>query len=290
MPGMDIHAALTVVGDGPVGPIGQQLDAHFGLPEGHHQRDWAVGMKFVVDLPDDTPLKPGHGPAHVRFSRAGDLRLPLRASRPRRVAGHLRAVVVRQPGAHRLPLPAALDAAPVSLALPQGRHAALVGREDAAGIRPARRAALSPATATRASAKAPAARTCSPAPAWTKPGPPARNSPKPCSNCSRRRSRSQSKTSTPPTCNAAAQAGWTRKPASPKNRATVSKRGLLRGLLGMALAGLTNGRINLPGKPMPPHERAFPTSRSTSATASPPPRSRELRSECVAKARRCTTR
>ncbi len=58
-PGMDIHAALTVVADGPVGPIGQQLDAHFGLPEGHHPRDWAVGMKFVVDLPEDTPLKPG---------------------------------------------------------------------------------------------------------------------------------------------------------------------------------------------------------------------------------------
>jgi electron-transferring-flavoprotein dehydrogenase len=58
-PGMDIHAALTVVADGPVGPIGQQLDAHFGLPDGHHTRDWAVGMKFVVDLPEDTPLKPG---------------------------------------------------------------------------------------------------------------------------------------------------------------------------------------------------------------------------------------
>jgi len=59
MPGMDIQAALTVVGDGPVGPIGQQLDEHFGLPEGHHVRDWAVGMKFVVDLPEDTPLKTG---------------------------------------------------------------------------------------------------------------------------------------------------------------------------------------------------------------------------------------
>ena len=58
-PGMDIHAALTVVADGPVGPIGQQLDAHFGMPESHHARDWAVGMKFVVDLPEDTPLKPG---------------------------------------------------------------------------------------------------------------------------------------------------------------------------------------------------------------------------------------
>lgn len=59
MPGMDIHAALTVVGDGPVGPVGQQLDEHFGLPEGHHVHDWAVGMKFVVDLPPGTPLKAG---------------------------------------------------------------------------------------------------------------------------------------------------------------------------------------------------------------------------------------
>jgi len=57
--GMDIHAALTVVGDGPVGAIGQQLDVNFDRPPGHHVRDWAVGMKFVVDLPADTPLKPG---------------------------------------------------------------------------------------------------------------------------------------------------------------------------------------------------------------------------------------
>ena len=58
-PGMDIHAALTVVGDGPVGAVGQQLDEHFGLPENHHARDWAVGMKFVVELPEGTALKAG---------------------------------------------------------------------------------------------------------------------------------------------------------------------------------------------------------------------------------------
>jgi electron-transferring-flavoprotein dehydrogenase len=58
-PGMDIHAALTVVGDGPVGAIGRQLDAQFGLPDGNRIRDWAIGMKFVVDLPADTPLKTG---------------------------------------------------------------------------------------------------------------------------------------------------------------------------------------------------------------------------------------
>ena len=59
VPGMDIHAALTVVGEGPVGAIGRQLDQAFGLPDNHQARDWAVGMKFVVDLPRDTPLKAG---------------------------------------------------------------------------------------------------------------------------------------------------------------------------------------------------------------------------------------
>lgn len=59
MPGMDVRACLTVVGDGPVGAVGRRLDSHFGLPDGHHTRDWALGMKFVVDLPVDTELKPG---------------------------------------------------------------------------------------------------------------------------------------------------------------------------------------------------------------------------------------
>jgi len=59
MAGMDIKAALTVVGDGPVGPIGRQVDAHFGMPPGHHKRDWAVGMKAVVDLPESCSLEPG---------------------------------------------------------------------------------------------------------------------------------------------------------------------------------------------------------------------------------------
>src|ERR1019366_1159477 len=43
----------------PVGAVGRQLDTAFGLPEGHHQREWAVGMKMVVDLPEDSPLEPG---------------------------------------------------------------------------------------------------------------------------------------------------------------------------------------------------------------------------------------
>ena len=60
MPGMDVTAALTVVGDGPVGAVGRQLDRELGLPPASHgRRDWAVGMKFVVDLPEGTPLEPG---------------------------------------------------------------------------------------------------------------------------------------------------------------------------------------------------------------------------------------
>ena len=59
MPGMDVHAALTVVGDGPVGPVGQQLNQRFGFPAGHHQREWAIGMKVVVELAPDCGLETG---------------------------------------------------------------------------------------------------------------------------------------------------------------------------------------------------------------------------------------
>lgn len=59
MPGMDINASLTVVGDGPVGPVGQQINQKLGMPEGNHQRDWAVGMKAVVDLPQGCKLEAG---------------------------------------------------------------------------------------------------------------------------------------------------------------------------------------------------------------------------------------
>lgn len=59
MPGMEVRAPLTVVADGPVGAVGQQLDEHFGVPAGHHLHDWALGMKFVVDLPEHCELETG---------------------------------------------------------------------------------------------------------------------------------------------------------------------------------------------------------------------------------------
>jgi len=59
MPGMDVRAALTVVGDGPVGAVGRKLDAHFGLPEGNRLGEWALGMKMVIELREDSGLAPG---------------------------------------------------------------------------------------------------------------------------------------------------------------------------------------------------------------------------------------
>ncbi|MDQ7833575.1 MAG: 4Fe-4S ferredoxin [Desulfovibrionaceae bacterium] len=59
MPGLDVRAPLTVVGDGPVGPVGRALDDVFGMPKGNHRREWAVGMKMVVDLPEGCELAEG---------------------------------------------------------------------------------------------------------------------------------------------------------------------------------------------------------------------------------------
>ncbi len=59
MPGMDVRAGLTVVGDGPVGAVGRKIDESLGLPRGNHQREWAVGMKFVVDLPEQCEWEEG---------------------------------------------------------------------------------------------------------------------------------------------------------------------------------------------------------------------------------------
>jgi electron-transferring-flavoprotein dehydrogenase len=64
MAGMNVKALLTVVGDGPVGAVGQAIDEKLGLPAGHAHREWALGMKFVIELPEDSnlensPLQPG---------------------------------------------------------------------------------------------------------------------------------------------------------------------------------------------------------------------------------------
>ena len=59
LPGMDVRAALTVVGDGPVGAVGRQLTRDFPCDGADRTEHWAVGMKFVVDLPAGSALAPG---------------------------------------------------------------------------------------------------------------------------------------------------------------------------------------------------------------------------------------
>ena len=59
MAGMDVRASLTVVADGPVGAVGRKIDACFGRPKGHEHREWALGMKMVIELREDSGLEPG---------------------------------------------------------------------------------------------------------------------------------------------------------------------------------------------------------------------------------------
>lgn len=57
--GMDVRAGLTVVGDGPFGPVGRAIDRRMGMPAAHDKREWALGMKFVIELPEETTLEAG---------------------------------------------------------------------------------------------------------------------------------------------------------------------------------------------------------------------------------------
>jgi electron-transferring-flavoprotein dehydrogenase len=58
-PGMDLRAALTVVGDGPVGAVGRKIDEKIGMPPGHGSSEWALGMKMVIELREDSGLDAG---------------------------------------------------------------------------------------------------------------------------------------------------------------------------------------------------------------------------------------
>ena len=141
MPGMDMRAALTVVGDGPVGPIGRQLDEHFGMPEGHHKRDWAIGMKMVVNLPENCPLEAGHGVAHVRAipSRRFSDSSTFIPTAWRRWGFSCRRGST-PPCARRTAI-SSTGCCTRICGVTSRRHAAFVGRKDASGIGPARRAA-----------------------------------------------------------------------------------------------------------------------------------------------------
>ena len=270
MPGMDIRAALTVVGDGPVGAVGRQLDKEFGLP----------------GRPSSARMGPRHedGGGPARGTRA---RSPARSSTPsaipsprssasstcipERVAtvGIFVPSWFRSSDADLLPLPAALHAASVFLALSEGRQAALVGREIAAGIGQGAASRSWRATATRASAKAPAAPTCSPAAgvdeAWTtgtqlgeavlellQRGQAAHQGESGATYVARRR------------------ASWVEEEGRIAEKARDGfHRGMIPGLLGMAIAGFTDGKHSIGGEP----QADARVRRNITATRSPPPNS-----------------
>jgi electron-transferring-flavoprotein dehydrogenase len=60
------------------------------------------------------------------------------------------------------------------------------------------------------------------------------------------------------------------------------QKGVVRGLLGMALAGFTNGRFSFPGEPVPPQQR-IPTAEDYYRGRIPAPEIAQLRKECQIK-------
>jgi electron-transferring-flavoprotein dehydrogenase len=57
-PGVDIHAGVTVLGEGPRGTLAGQLEALLGLAEGSNPQTYAVGIKEVWELPEGR-VQPG---------------------------------------------------------------------------------------------------------------------------------------------------------------------------------------------------------------------------------------
>ena len=96
MPGMDIRAALTVVGDGP-GRVGRPANrlSTLACPKATTTHDWAVGMKFVVDLPENTHSQARHRSAYVRLPGTGNFRFSLCPPGPGRFGRDFCPLVVR---------------------------------------------------------------------------------------------------------------------------------------------------------------------------------------------------
>ena len=52
-PGVDLHAKITVLGEGPRGSLAKQLVERLGLAEGSEPQVYSVGVKELWELPDD---------------------------------------------------------------------------------------------------------------------------------------------------------------------------------------------------------------------------------------------
>ena len=255
MPGMDIRAALTVVGDGPVGPVGRQLDEHFGMPAGHHQRDWAVGMKMVIDLADDVELEPGtvfhtfgypepeiFGFLYVHPDRVASVGIfvPSWFDNPVRTSYRYLQHWMLHPYLWRYLQGGTLRSwgAKIAAGIGQARRAEACGQRLCAHRRRLRqhqradrlrrgRGLDHRRPAGRRRARAPEGR-ASPSPGRT----------------------------SSETYVARRRESWVESEGRVAEKARDGfQRGVVTGLIGMALAGLTKGKLALPGEPVPPYER-----------------------------------
>ena len=284
MAGMDVHAALTVVGDGPVGAVGRQLDEQLGLPEGHHHREWAVGMKMVIDLPEGSALEPGtvfHTFGYPEPEIFGFL-----YAHPDRVA----TVGIFVPSWFQNPARTTYRYLQHYVQHPYIWRHLKGGKLRSWGANRYRNLAGAASRswrekASRASAKAPAALTFLPVPGWTKPGPPAPSWLSPCWSCSRKASRSANGIWSVLTWRAGARAGWKRKGASPRRRATVSTAALSRASWVWRWPASPAAHTRFPASPS--RSRA---SSNTTATSLPYPRWSASWRTAGRAACRCTTR
>jgi electron-transferring-flavoprotein dehydrogenase len=253
MPGMDIKAALTVVGDGPFGPVGRQLDEHFGMPPGHHSRDWAVGSKMVIDLPETSQLEPGSvfhtfgypepeifGFLYVHPGRVASVGIfvPSWFSSPIRTSYRYLQHFIQHPYLWRYLKGGTLRSWGAKSIAESGRigepHLALDGC--------ARIGEGSGSTNVLTGSGVDEAWTTGTALAEGVLAILGKGEPFTRENLQKEYVGRR-------------QSSWVESEAKVAERARVGfHKGLVTGLVGMALAGLTKGAINIPGEPLPPHE------------------------------------
>ena len=268
MPGMDIRAQLTVVGDGPVGAIGKALNQNENGPK---DRDWAVGMKFVIELPEDSSfdaLIPGtvwhtfgypepeiFGFLYVHPNRlvSVGIFIPSWLADPSRTAYRYLQHYIQHPALWKVLKDGTLRSWGAKSLEESGRRAEPVLTGDGY------------ARIGEGSGRP----TCLPAPASTKPGPPAPNSAKRCWSCSAQENRSRRKIS-PPTYEKRRRASWVERGArEAENARNGFHDGIVKGLMGVALAGLTHGRLSLKAPSAPSISRTFRPSAQSSRAGDP---------------------
>ncbi len=254
LPGMEIRAALTVVADGPFGPVGRAIDSHWGLPVGHSRQEWAVGMKMVVELPESCSLPPGtvfhtigfpepeiFGFFYVHPNRLASVGIfvPSWFESPVRTSYRYLQHYIQHPYLWRYLQGGVLRSWGAKSILESGR----LGEPHLVGDGYARIGEGSGSTNVLTGSGVDEAWTTgvqladSVLELWRAHAPLTRE------NLEK-------------TYLARRRASWVEREAHVAERARDGfQRGFLQGLLGMTLSGISGGRLNWPGRPLPPHQR-----------------------------------